>query len=82
MRIPWAAPRLLRFEGDAVKSAAERLGFEADESQARVLRSAAKRSMLACSRQWGKSTVAAVNEEGWFQLRELPLAETRVTNCL
>lgn len=36
-----------------------RLGFIPDEKQALVLRSAAKRGILNCSRQWGKSTVAA-----------------------
>jgi hypothetical protein len=37
-----------------------RLGFRADELQAQVLRSGAKWGILNCSRQWGKSTVAAV----------------------
>ena len=45
--------------GDAVEFARSRLGFEADERQAEVLRSEAKRGILNCSRQWGKSTVAA-----------------------
>src|ERR1035438_9300740 len=45
--------------GDAVEFARSRLGFEADERQAEVLRSQAKRGILNCSRQWGKSTVAA-----------------------
>src|SRR4051812_6258368 len=35
------------------------LGFEADERQCEVLRSEAKRGILNCSRQWGKSTVSA-----------------------
>ena len=40
---------------------AERLpGFVADELQARVLSSNAHRGILNCSRQWGKSTVAAI----------------------
>lgn len=39
---------------------ARRLGLEPDESQALVLRSEAKRGILNCSRQWGKSTVTAV----------------------
>lgn len=46
--------------GDAVDFARDRLRFEADERQAGVLRSDARRMLLACSRQWGKSTVAAV----------------------
>jgi hypothetical protein len=44
---------------DAVRFARERLGFEPDEQQIRILRSGAKRGILNCSRQWGKSTVAA-----------------------
>jgi Terminase large subunit, T4likevirus-type, N-terminal len=43
-----------------VEFARERLGFEADLVQAEVLRSEAKRGLLNCSRQWGKSTVAAI----------------------
>jgi hypothetical protein len=45
---------------DAVEFARTRLGFEPDEKQALVLRSEAKRGILNCTRQWGKSTVAAV----------------------
>ena len=44
---------------DAVEFARTRLEFEPDERQAEVLRSEAKRGILNCSRQWGKSTVAA-----------------------
>jgi hypothetical protein len=44
---------------DAVEFARTRFGFEADERQAEVLRSEAKRGILNCTRQWGKSTVAA-----------------------
>jgi hypothetical protein len=44
---------------DAAEFARLRLGFEPDEKQAGVLRSEAKRGILNCSRQWGKSTVAA-----------------------
>jgi hypothetical protein len=46
-------------DGDAVQFARERLGLEPDEQQAAVLRSEAKRGILNCTRQWGKSTVAA-----------------------
>ena len=45
---------------DAVEFARSQLGFEADEVQARLLRSGAKRGILNCTRQWGKSTVAAI----------------------
>ena len=37
-----------------------RLGFEPDETQARVLEANSHRGILCCSRQWGKSTVTAV----------------------
>lgn len=36
-----------------------KLGFEADKTQQRVLRSQSRRGLLNCSRQWGKSTVTA-----------------------
>jgi hypothetical protein len=36
-----------------------RLGFEADEAQMAVVRSEAKRGILNCTRQWGKSTIGA-----------------------
>ena len=44
----------------AVEFARERLGFEPDERQAAVLQSRAKRGILNCTRQWGKSTVAGI----------------------
>jgi hypothetical protein len=44
---------------DAAEFARVRLGFEADDRQHAVLRSKAKRGILNCTRQWGKSTVAA-----------------------
>ncbi len=47
-------------EADAVEWAAGALGFVADEKQAGFLRSGARRGILNCSRQWGKSTVTAV----------------------
>src|SRR5438067_6233216 len=40
-----------------VEFARTRLGFHPHERQAEVLRSTAKRGILNCSRQWGKSTV-------------------------
>jgi hypothetical protein len=45
---------------DALTFARVRLGFAPDELQAAVLGSTAKRGILNCSRQWGKSTVAAI----------------------
>jgi hypothetical protein len=44
--------------GDAAAFARERLGFEPDEAQARVLLGG-RRGIVNCTRQWGKSTVAA-----------------------
>jgi hypothetical protein len=45
---------------DAVEFARFHFGFDADELHAKVLRSSAKRGILNCTRQWGKSTVAAI----------------------
>src|SRR3982074_3517109 len=54
--------RLIDFEHtyNAALFARERLGFTADAGQARVLARRAKYGILNCSRQWGKSTIAAV----------------------
>ena len=45
--------------GDAVEWVRERLGFEPDATQARVLASERRRVLLNCTRQWGKSTITA-----------------------
>ena len=45
---------------DAVEFARTQFGFNPDPLQAKVLRSSAKRGILNCTRQWGKSTVAAI----------------------
>lgn len=45
---------------NAAAWAREKLGFEADALQARVLASEAEHGLLNCTRQWGKSTVTAV----------------------
>jgi hypothetical protein len=37
----------------------EKLGFEPDAAQERVLRNGGRRLILNCSRQWGKSTITA-----------------------
>jgi hypothetical protein len=44
---------------DVVEWVRTRLGFEPDAAQTIVLRSEAKRGILNCTRQWGKSTVGA-----------------------
>jgi hypothetical protein len=46
-------------EEDVAEFARVRLGIEPDEGQTAVLQSKAKRGILNCSRQWGKSTMAA-----------------------
>ncbi len=43
----------------AVEFARTQLQFEPDERQAEVLASTARRGILNCTRQWGKSTVTA-----------------------
>ncbi len=45
--------------GDPAEWVKDKLGFEADDLQASVLRSTSRRGLLNCSRQWGKSTVTA-----------------------
>jgi terminase large subunit-like protein len=44
---------------DAVDFVRTRLGFSPDAKQIEILQSTAKRGILNCSRQWGKSTVTA-----------------------
>lgn len=44
---------------DAAVWARERLGFEADENQRELLSAGGHRVIVNCTRQWGKSTVAA-----------------------
>lgn len=56
---PHAPPRVTTAPLDAVEFAQKRLGFSPDAQQTLVLRSDAKRGILNCTRQWGKSTVAA-----------------------
>jgi len=60
---------------DAVEFARTRLGFEPDEKQREILLSSAKRGILNCTRQWGKSTIAAVKavHRAYTQPRSLVL---------
>jgi hypothetical protein len=44
---------------DPVEFARTRLKFEPDEVQCEILRSTARRGILNCTRQWGKTTVSA-----------------------
>lgn len=44
---------------DPILFLSERLGFEPDATQAKILRQSARRVLLNCTRQWGKSTIAA-----------------------
>ena len=50
----------LRHHLDPVRWAAQSLALDPDPAQAEVLRSPARRLLLCCARQWGKSTLAAV----------------------
>lgn len=50
---------LLRYGADVGAFARERLKWNPDEKQMMVLRTRARRVLLNCSRQWGKTTVAA-----------------------
>ncbi|MBF0622901.1 MAG: hypothetical protein HQL54_13350 [Magnetococcales bacterium] len=50
----------LRYSLDSVTFARERLGFEPDPWQQKAMRSPAKRILLNCSRQSGKSTSTAI----------------------
>jgi hypothetical protein len=56
----------------------ERLGFTPDWRQMEVLRSEAKRGILNCTRQWGKSTTAAVKavHRAYTRARSLVLVAT------
>ena len=55
-----ASPVVVRQESlEVVEFVRTRLGIEPDARQIEVLRSKAKRGILNCSRQWGKSTIAA-----------------------
>jgi hypothetical protein len=62
-------------DSDVLIFARERLGFEAEESQVGFLRSEAKRGIVCCSRQWGKSTLAAVKaiHRAWTRAGSLVL---------
>ena len=50
----------LRYSLDAVLFARDKLGLKADAIQAKVLGQTVRRGLLNCSRQWGKSTIAAI----------------------
>jgi hypothetical protein len=54
------AAREPRSTTNIVCFAREQLGFDPDPRQTEVLESTAKRGILNCTRQWGKSTVAAI----------------------
>ncbi|MBI3208728.1 MAG: terminase, partial [Candidatus Solibacter usitatus] len=45
---------------DPVTFARQALGFQPDPIQSAVLLSTSKRCILNCTRQWGKSTIAAI----------------------
>ena len=47
-------------DGDILTFIRERLGFAVEPSQLEFLTSNAKRGIVNCSRQWGKSTLGAI----------------------
>lgn len=49
----------LLYRMNALRFVRERLGFEPDAKQAAVMSGSIRRGLLNCTRQWGKSTVAA-----------------------
>jgi tRNA(Met) C34 N-acetyltransferase TmcA len=55
----WNRERPTETPQSVVEFVRKRLQFEPDERQAEVLASTAKRGILNCTRQWGKSTIAA-----------------------
>ena len=59
----------------AVEWVREALGFAPDMVQARVLDTAARRGILNCTRQWGKSTVTAAKavHQAWHSDRSLTI---------
>jgi hypothetical protein len=59
VRLPTRGDFPAAVENDAASFARNRLGLVPDAKQTEVLQSTAKRGILNCSRQWGKSTVTA-----------------------
>ena len=61
--------------GGIVQWVRDKLGLEPDEVQARLLEAPGKRVLLNCTRQWGKSTIAAAKavHSAYFQSRSLIL---------
>jgi hypothetical protein len=55
-----SAEEEMRYRYDSAFFASRMLGFHADERQRQVLGCERRRVLLCCSRQWGKSTVAAI----------------------
>jgi hypothetical protein len=53
----------------------EKLGFTPDDTQAQVLSTVRKRGLLNCTRQWGKSTIAAAKAvyQAWTERESLTL---------
>jgi hypothetical protein len=66
---------ILEGDGDAAEWCRQKLGFEADDTQQRILRSQSPRVILNCTRQWGKSTVTAAKavHEAWTKPGSLTL---------
>ena len=73
------AKRTMRHMADRVAFAKEVLGFEPESLQEVALRSWARRMILNCNRQWGKSSVAAIRvlHRAWFWPGSLILLVSR-----
>jgi hypothetical protein len=57
---PSAAQDAVQYPEDPCEFASRFLHFELDEIQAAILRNPSRRVILNCTRQWGKSTLAAI----------------------
>ena len=68
--MPPNAEVLLTYVTDAAAFARELLGWTPDAKQTEVLQSTARRVILNCSRQWGKTTVAVTKVLHMLLMRE------------
>jgi len=75
-RVRQRRPQVAREEPDGAAEWVKRvLVLEPDSEQARILESQRRRGMLNCTRQWGKSTIAAAKtvHEAWSKAGSLSL---------
>jgi hypothetical protein len=75
-RVRQRRPRVATEEPEGAAEWVKRvLGLEPDSEQARILQSKRRRGMLNCTKQWGKSTIAAAKtvHEAWSKAGSLSL---------